>query len=72
VVESVRDPPYDLVAVRSPVSTVPVADGTVVVEHLSATGQDDHVVRPVAETVPLFWRFMIKKYGVDPAACGRG
>ncbi len=30
------------------------------------TGHDDRVVRPVAETVPLFWRFMIEKYGVHP------
>jgi hypothetical protein len=66
------DPPYDLVVVRSPISMVRVAPGTVIVEHVSATGHDDRVVRPVAEAVPLFWRFMIEKYGVDPAAYARG
>jgi len=64
----VGDGPYDLVAVRSPVSTVRVADGHVVVEHPSRTGYDDRIERPVADTVPLFWRFMIEKYGIDPAA----
>lgn len=62
----IRDPPYDLVALRSPVSMVPVPAGTVLVEHLSTTGHDDRVVRPMAETVPPFWRFMAEKYGIDP------
>ncbi len=32
----------------------------------SVTGHDDQIARPVAEAVPLFWRFMIEKFGVDP------
>lgn len=46
------EPPYDLVAVRSPVSIARVPDGTVVIEHLTLTGHDDRIERPVQDTVP--------------------
>ena len=60
------DPPYDVVAVRAPGSLERVKAGSVVVEHLSTTGHDDRLERPAAEAVPLFWRFMIEKFGVSP------
>lgn len=58
-------PPYDVVFVRAPSSLRPVPSGKVVIEHLSTTGHDDRIERPVADTVPLFWRFMIEKFAVD-------
>ena len=60
------DPPYDLVAVRAPDSLAKVTSGTVLIEHLSVTGRNDRIERPVDDAVPLFWRFMIEKFGIDP------
>ena len=60
----VPDPPVDVVAVRSPSSLVRVPAGTIVIEHLSTTGHDDRIIRPADEAVPLFWRFMVEKFGL--------
>lgn len=62
----VPDPPYGVVAVRSPSSLRPPSAGLVLIEHMSVTGHNDEIERPVTEAVPLFWRFMIEKYGVAP------
>jgi len=59
-------PPYDIVAVRISESIRQVRIGTVLIEHLSSTGRDERVSRPLEEAVPLFWRFMIEKYGIAP------
>jgi hypothetical protein len=59
--------PFDLVAVRSPGSAHPSHSGLVLIEHLTVTGNNDRIERPTGEAVPLFWRFMIEKYGVSPA-----
>ena len=69
--QPIPDPPYDVVAVRAPSSLVRPSDGCVVIEHLSATGGNDRIERPVGEAVPLFWRFMIEKFGGDPASYSR-
>ena len=37
------------------------------ISHFSGVGNDDATVRPASDVVPLFWRFMIEKYGVHPA-----
>ena len=63
----VPDPPFGVVVVRSPVSMRPPSPGLVRIEHLSVTGHDDVIERAAAEAVPLFWRFMIEKFGVHPA-----
>lgn len=63
----VPDPPVDVVAVRSPSSLVRVPPGTVVIEHLSTTGYDDRIARPADQAVPLFWRFMVEKFGLRPS-----
>jgi hypothetical protein len=60
------EPPYGVVAVRAPGSLHEPATGWVRIEHLSVTGHDDVIDRPVADAVPLFWRFMIERFGVDP------
>ena len=39
----------------------------VVIEHESATGHLDRIERPSGEAVPLFWRFVIEKFGIAPA-----
>lgn len=70
VPQPIPEPPYDVVAVRAPGSLVHVSDGCVVIEHLSCTGRNDRIERPVADAVPLFWRFMIEKYGVQPVRPG--
>ena len=59
-------PPYDVVVVRAPGSLGKPADGQGVIEHLSTTGHDDRIHRPVEDAVPLFWRFTIEKYGIYP------
>jgi len=69
--QPIPDPPYDVVAVRVPGSVSRPSDGWVLVEHLSATGRNDRIERPVGEAIPLFWRFMIEKFGVDPASYSR-
>jgi hypothetical protein len=52
--------PYDVVLVR-------VAGESVLITHRSVTGRDDQIERPASELVPLFWRFMIEKFGIHPA-----
>jgi hypothetical protein len=64
VAQPIQELPYDLVAVRAPGSPGTPSDGHVVIEHLSVTGRNDRIERPVSEAVPLFWRFMIEKFGV--------
>lgn len=63
----VPKPPYGVVMVRAPNSLrrAPRA-GNVLIEQQSVTGRDDIIERPAAEAVPLFWRFMIEKFGVAP------
>lgn len=62
----IPEPPYGVVAVRAPGSLHAPSEGQVLIEQMSVTGNDDGIERPVAEAVPLFWRFMIEKYGVAP------
>jgi hypothetical protein len=61
-----ESPPIEEVIVRSPSSHLPVGPGCVLIEHRSYTGHDDQISRPTEEAVPLFWRFMIEKFGVEP------
>jgi hypothetical protein len=63
----VTDPVDEVIRVCSPSSVRPVPPGFVVIEHVTVTGRDERIHRPVAETVPLFWRFIIEKYGVRPS-----
>jgi hypothetical protein len=61
----VPDPPYGVVIVRAPSSLQRPPFRHVVIEHLSTTGYNDRIERPVDEAVSLFWRFMIEKFGVS-------
>jgi hypothetical protein len=67
VATPIADPPYDMIAVRAPDSMYPPRAGHVLIEHLSCTGRNDRIERPVSAAVRLFWRFVIEKYGVHPA-----
>ncbi|WP_306204059.1 hypothetical protein [Actinoplanes sp. RD1] len=66
VATPIPEPPYGVVAVRAPGSLREPADGMVRIEHHAVTGHDEVIERPVADAVPLFWRFMIEKFGVGP------
>jgi hypothetical protein len=57
--------PIEVVVVRSPSSGY-VGPGGVFIEHRSGTGHDDRIHRAGDEAVPLFWRFMIEKFAVEP------
>ncbi|WBB54339.1 hypothetical protein [Verrucosispora sp. WMMD573] len=59
------EPPIEVVVVRSPSSGRVGPDG-VLIEHRTVSGRDDVITRPSADAVPLFWRFMIEKFGVAP------
>jgi hypothetical protein len=52
--------------VRSSIGMGTVTAGRVVVEHLPLVGTADSIERDGTDAVPLFWRFMIEKYGVHP------
>ncbi|MFD7653552.1 hypothetical protein ACFV4N_06190 [Actinosynnema sp. NPDC059797] len=58
-------PPVEVVVVRAPSSGL-VGEGGVLIAHWSTTGRDDEIHRPADEAVPLFWRFVIEKFGVEP------
>lgn len=65
---------HDLVVTTAPVSDKPdwirieSRDGTVLVRHASdLTGPGDAIERPSNEVLPLFWRFVIEKFGIRPA-----
>jgi hypothetical protein len=55
----VPDPPYGVAIVRAQTT------GHVRIEHLSRTGYHEDIERPQEEAVPLFWRFMMEKFGVS-------
>lgn len=61
------DPPYSVVSVSAfpPGRSAPAM---VQVEHVSGSGLAEVVVRPAEEAVPLFWRFVIEKFGIEPVA----
>jgi len=58
-------PPAEVLRVSAPGSPIPAREGWVAIEHFSHTGRNDRVERPVAEAVPLFWRFVVEKFGIE-------
>jgi hypothetical protein len=66
VITPIPEPPYDVIAVRSPGSLADPPTGQVIIEHLSCTGRNDRIQRPTTDAVRLFWRFSIEKYGIHP------
>ena len=61
----IPQPPYGVVIVRAPGSLAHPPIGSVIIEHRSGVGRDDKIERPVDQAVPLFWRFMIEKFGLS-------
>lgn len=67
VATPIPETPVDLVAVRAPGSLHPASRaGLVLIEHLTVSGNNVRIERPVSEAVPLFWRFLLEKFGVYP------
>lgn len=56
----------DLIKVRAFTSIRPVADGEVLIDYTSPSGQDESIARPADGTVSLFWRFAKEKWGIEP------
>ena len=61
----VRPAPIELILVRGSGSVRPPPSGLVRIEHLSVSGHNDVVDRPPSEALPLFWRFVKEKYGIE-------
>jgi len=64
----VPDAPLDVVAVRAPGSLRAPQMGKVLIEHLAVSGHNDRIERPAMDAVPLFWRFILEKFGIHPAS----
>lgn len=66
VVETpIPKPPAEVLRVSASGSLHPaLKDGWVAVEHPTHTGRNDRIERPAAEAVPLFWRFVVEKFGI--------
>jgi hypothetical protein len=63
----IRPHARELIAMRAPGSLRPATTaGHVRIEHLSSTGHNDCIDRPPSEAAPLFWTFVIEKYGIRP------
>jgi hypothetical protein len=58
------EPPIDIIIVRSFISMYPPAPGEVSIDHIATSGRSEHIARPVDEVLPLFWRFVLEKYGL--------
>lgn len=57
--------PIDVIWVRPRPFGDPDAQD-VLIEHCSATGRDDRIVRPAPKAVALLWRFAREKWGIMP------
>ncbi len=56
----------DVIKVCSASSMYPVGRGEALVVHTAPSGQEEAVSRPASEAVPLFWRFVSEKWGIEP------
>lgn len=61
------EPPIDVVAVRGAMGMAHVHEDLIVIEHMPLVGMADRIERPADEAVPLFWRFVSEKYGIEPS-----
>ncbi len=57
-------PPLDVVVVAAPGSLRRHAKSTVRIDHIAVNGPDTEITRPVADAVPLFWRFIRVEFGL--------
>lgn len=65
---------HDLVVTTAPVTEKPdwirvgPRGATILIRHASElTGPGDEIERPTNQALPLFWRFVIEKFGIHPA-----
>lgn len=61
-------PPIDVIFVRS-VGSRKSQDGQVTIEHTASSGLRERITRPEGEVLPLFWRFVLEKYGLSSDRC---
>lgn len=61
----IPDPPVEVLRISAPGSLNPARDGWIVITHISHSGRNDRIERPVAHAVPLFWRFVLEKFGIE-------
>ena len=56
----------DVIEVCSSSSRRAVRRGEVLVVHTSHSGHEEEISRPGSDAVPLFWRFVREKWGIEP------
>ena len=61
----VPEPPMDVLVVRAPGSLHPPTRGCVLIEYEAVSGINTRIERPATDAVPVFWRFVAEKFGVD-------
>ena len=61
----VGKPPCDVVLVAAPGSLRGHPDGTVRIDYIAVNGSNTEIVRPEAEAVALFWKFLSVEFGID-------
>ncbi len=54
-------PPIEVLVVSTPVP------GQVQIAHRTVSGHPDVITRPTSDAVPLFWRFVLEKFGITGA-----
>ncbi len=67
VLAPIGEPPLSIIIVRAPGSLARPRHGEVIIEHRAPDGAIEKIARPVAEAVPLFWRFVSEKFGLHAA-----
>lgn len=60
----VRDAPLDMLTVSAVQEGDEVTRVNIV--HMTVTGRNDAIERPLDDAVALFWRFVAEKFGVSP------
>lgn len=55
-------PPVDIIVVRQPERR-----DEITIEHWATSGKTERITRPADEVLPLFWRFVLEKYGIKTA-----
>jgi hypothetical protein len=64
----IRSAPIDVIVISTEGSLrAASAPGLVRIEHVTTTGRNDAIERSVDDSVALFWRFAIEKFGIAPA-----
>lgn len=63
----VGSPPHDVVVVCAPRSPRSHPPGSIRIDHVAVSGRNTEIVRPTAEALSLFWRFLDVEFGIRRA-----